>query len=457
MLGCLELTLNRVSLHLIGRDLSPAYRALDFCALYFFEALSTLSVALFGAALWRFVRSPDNRMAARMSVLVVGGMSLLFAALGVVLRLPPRMTFQMQLSALFLALILWLVQLISSSDGRAKLGGLLLMVPLLLHFLAMTLHRAGSPSGPIELERAAQVSRVALGFVSLLCFFPRNSAARGFSAAFGALSAIGFGAVIHFDWSAAQRMAQHGFGVDLPLTPWGEALFLASVGCFTATLAAQFLAGGTDELKGYGLALLSLGGIQAELPFQVALAGLGFFCLAHAAVLTVEKTITRAELDQLILAAAQALDMREKPTVTGVEGNEVARVHTPAQNGVFSVTLERKRGAIRLLSISAGEAPPRDPSLSLQRRGSPRLGPHAEGRVQTDDPKFDTAFILCDRRGVGAPILDPQMRDQMLAQLDGWLGVWPQRGVQYRTRKIASPDRLVALIALIREIAKRMA
>src|SRR5207249_1120708 len=103
------------------------------------------------------------------------------------------------------------------------------------------------------------------------------------------------------------------------------------------------------------------------------------------------------------------------------------------------------------------EVPPRNPPLSLERRGQ-RLGPRADGHVLSEDAELDRAILLFDRRGAAAPILDAEMRARMLVHLQGWLGVWPQRGAHYRARHLDSEAMSLAnLVTLLRDIAMRTA
>jgi len=120
---------------------------------------------------------------------------------------------------------------------------------------------------------------------------------------------------------------------------------------------------------------------------------------------------------------------------------------------------ERRAGVISEVELSAGEVPPRDPPFCLERRAATGLGPHESGaRVEAGDPEFDRTFFIYDRRGSGAALLDDDTRKRMLALVQGWLAVWPQRGAAYRAATLpAGDDGLSQLIALIRELAARTA
>jgi hypothetical protein len=58
-------------------------------------------------------------------------------------------------------------------------------------------------------------------------------------------------------------------------------------------------------------------------------------------------------------------------------------------------------------------------------------------------------------RGVSTPLLDETTRAQMASHLDGWLGVWPQRGVCYRARLVPADETLPLLLRLLSDVAAR--
>jgi hypothetical protein len=119
--------------------------------------------------------------------------------------------------------------------------------------------------------------------------------------------------------------------------------------------------------------------------------------------------------------------------------------------------MARHGGLITTVDVVVGEAPPRDPPFTVERRDGPRLGPRAEGpAIDTGDAGFDRAFATRDRRGLNAQLLDDGTRARLQQLCTGWLGVWPQRGVHYRARTVSGgEDALPQLIDLLRDLATR--
>jgi hypothetical protein len=123
------------------------------------------------------------------------------------------------------------------------------------------------------------------------------------------------------------------------------------------------------------------------------------------------------------------------------------------------VVLTRRQGVVVDVAITVGQPPPRDPPFSLERKTARGLGPTGDGaRVETEDPAFDAAFDIRDKRGAGAPLLDDAGRKQLLAEVEGWLAVWPQRGLRYRALELPEGDEgLARLTTFLRELQRRVA
>jgi hypothetical protein len=140
-------------------------------------------------------------------------------------------------------------------------------------------------------------------------------------------------------------------------------------------------------------------------------------------------------------------------TLTGPAGFEEVRLHAAHQQFPVWISLSRRGGAIAELEIVVGEAPPRSPPLTVERRGSGRLGPRGEGQVvELGDSNFDRAFLLRDRRDVGARLLDDATRVRLLELCRGWLGVWPRSGVRYHSRELSAIPQLLTLLS---DLARR--
>jgi hypothetical protein len=462
VVASLELVLNRVVARLLHAEFlqprSKITRVLDDAGLFFFELASVLAVILVAAAIFRIAtRGTEWRPGARASLPLVGAVFLLLCGLGLMTRLPANLGFHLQLSFFFLCLLILLAVVASHGAGGAKLGAVFLFVAIAARIVPQMTARTGLTGEPTPLgqELIAYGSLAAL-ILAGLCFLPRRTAGRLPSVATWGV-VCGMAILVRRDWETAARIATYGFGVDLPLEPWGQLVVLAALASMLYATLRLLALPGTHRLRGWGLALLGLGGLQLELPGQLALAALGFLCIASSTLRSDGPVLTRELFDGLLKRAAAALGSGQV-TVTGEAGGETARIDAPGDQPV-RVVVSRRAGAVSEVEITVGETPPREPAFSLARRGAGKLGPHAAGaRVQTDDPKFDRVFEVWDKRGAGAGLLDDDSRARMLAFVAGWLGVWPQRGVRYRAQGLpAADDALPSLVAFLREVARRTA
>jgi hypothetical protein len=461
-----ELIVNRVMGRLLHVELagprSPLARVLDDVGLLAFELTSVLAVLLLAAALLRIVLfGVEYRAGARMSFPLVGAVFVSLAAIGTVLKLPPTWQLHLQSSFLFLALLMTLATAASHAQAHVKLGALFLLVAVATRVAPQLASRVGVlPALTSAQTEAMSDAMLAATGAAAICFLPRRpGGARLASLVTWPLVGVAAG-VIYKDWDTAARVAAYGFGVDLPIALWGQVLCLAVLAACTYSAMRMLAIPGVQRLRGWGFVLLAIGGLQLELPYQLGLAAIGLLCIAESAVRVEGRPLAREAFEQLVKRGAAAVG---SPTVTltGPIGFEVARLHAPAGGAPLAVTLSRRAGVVSDVEITVGEAPPREPPFTVVRRSSrgQSLGPSGPGaRVETEDAAFDREFEVHDQRGAGAPLLDDATRARMATLVEGWLGVWPQRGVRYRAAELAAgDDALPALIDFLREIAGRTA
>jgi hypothetical protein len=460
-----ELLLNRVLARLLRPEpLAPRtalVRAIDLAGLYVFELTGVLALLLLAAQIGRVLFVGGRyRVGARVSFALVGGVCLALCALGLLFRLTPDLDFHLQLSFGFFALLIVVAAVGAPVPGRVKLGTLALWVPLGLHTLSVLSQRLAllgtSPMVAARYQAAAQVALVIAGLASAPLLSPLRRVDR--QALFGA-ALVGVGATVLtiFDWDSAARVSRAAFGVELPLVPYLWLLYLLAMATAWYTALSLLKAGGPARLRGIGLVLLLLIGLQIELPYQVACAALALLCLAEAAVRTPSPAQPRADFEAQVRGAAAALGAPQV-TLTGPEGYEVARLHPAGGAAPVEITIARRRGVVAEVEVTIGEAPPRDPPFTAWRRSAARLGPKAEGPcIATTDDVFDREFQVHDRRGLSGPLLDEATRGRMAELVHGWLGLWPQRGVRYRADSLPSDDGLASLVRLLVELSTRAA
>ncbi|HZS39422.1 MAG TPA: hypothetical protein VFF06_21475 [Polyangia bacterium] len=459
-----ELVLNRVIARLIHLEFlqprSALTRVIDDFGLFAFELTSVLAVLLLGAALIRIVLyGGEFRAGARMSFPLVGAVFLALAAIGVVLKLPQAMQFHLHLSFLFLALLITLATVASHAQPPIKLGAVLLMAAVAMRIGPQLAARLGVlPSLTSAQTEAMSDAMLASTGAAALCFLPRRPGGAKLASLVTWPMVCVVAIIIRRDWETAARVAAYGFGVELPIATWGQLLCLAVLAAVAYSTIRMLSLDGVNRLRGYGFVLLAVGGWQLELPYQLGLAALGLLCIAESAVRVEGRPLARAAFEQLVKLGAAAVGA-PSVTMTGASGYEVARLHSPPGGAPVSVTLQRRAGVVSDLEVTVGETPPRDPPFTISRRSSGGLGPPGSGaRVETEDLAFDRAFEVHDLRGAGAPLLDDATRARMAQLVTGWLGVWPQRGLRYRSAELPTGDEtLPTLIAFLRELQSRVA
>jgi hypothetical protein len=216
-----------------------------------------------------------------------------------------------------------------------------------------------------------------------------------------------------------------------------------------------------ERLRGYGLLFYGLSGLEYQAPFQMALAALGLLCIAESVVRAGGEPMPRATFEGLVRRGAAAIGTPQV-ILTGADGYETVRLHSPASAPAPQVTLiiARQAGLVASVDVVVGDEVPRDPPFTVERRHAERLGPRADGpAIETGDAAFDGAFVTRDRRGLNAQLLDDGTRARLRELCAGWLGVWPQRGVRYRAQELGGggEDALPALVALLRDLCTRAA
>jgi hypothetical protein len=364
------------------------------------------------------------------------------------------------MSFAFLALLVTMTIVAARTPGRMRLGALILFLPVALHFAARLTRRL-SPvpeltSTPLELEAIAQATLAAAAVVAVPCFASRRHGVRfaiGLAAVFVGASAV----LVRLDWESAARVAAYGFGVALPIAPWALCVYLLALGGFVFTVATLLSSKGEERLRGWGLLLFGIAGLDQQAAFQITLAAVGLLCIVESVVRAGGEAMSREAFENVVRRGAAAVGAPQV-TLTGASGYETVRLHAPPTAGLpVTLTMARQAGLISSVDVVIGEPVPRDPPFTVERRDAPRLGPRADGpAIETGDGAFDAKFATRDRRGLNAQLLDDPTRARLQEVCIGWLGVWPQRGVHYRAQSIAGgDDALPMLIELLRDLATR--
>jgi hypothetical protein len=364
------------------------------------------------------------------------------------------------MSFAFLALLITFSIIAARTPGRVRLGAVILFLPIALHFAAR-LTRRMSPvpeltSTPLELEAIAQATLAAAAVVAVPCFASRKHGVRlglGLAALFVGATAV----LVRLDWETAARVAGYGFGIALPVAPWALVIYLLALGGFVFTVTTLLSSTGAERLRGWGLLLYGIAGLEQQAAFQITLAALGLLAVAESVTRAATPPMSREAFENILRRGAAAVGAPQV-ILSGASGYETVRLHSPPTAGMpVQLQLSRHGGLISGVDVVVGEALPRDPPFTVERRDAGRLGPRADGpAIETGDASFDHTFATRDRRGLNAALLDDAIRARLGAICTGWLGVWPQRGVHYRARTVSGgDDALPLLIELLRDLATR--
>jgi hypothetical protein len=467
-LVALELLVRRILGPLLHIDLlAPAGRARDFAdvaGFFFYQAATVLGILLATLGLGRLLIFPSyipRGAKVGVAVLTVAYVPLLI--LGTWRPLPGPLEAYLQASFTVLVLLLVLAGLLAPGrHGRARLGLVVVAVPLVLRLAAtlglrLTQSTAGTPA---LLFWIGEVCAVAAGGLMLPCFAPPRLRL-GAAPVIALVAAVAAGVVAIENWEMAARVAAYGFGLQLPASKVGVALYALALGVWLLTTLSLIGRPGTLRLRGIGLGLVGLSGFQLEQPFQLAATLVGVLCLVESITRQSPRT-TGEGWRALIRQIAAAIGAREVE-VAGDEGYETARVRVRRTAGELEAEVEvafgRSGGELSHAEVVIGHAPSEEaPPVALTRRGTPKLGRTRGEEVATGDLDFDEAFRIYDARHLTDRdrVLDDDLRPRLIEALDGWLAVWPGAGVRYRTRNAGVVDgNLNGLIDLLLDLKNR--
>jgi hypothetical protein len=509
LVAFLEVAINRVAVPMLrpAKGTPPLWHTLlDYGGLFLFYFAGTLAAVLIGARVvegFREARSPRDHIAA-----VALGAAGLLGAIPLVVAAPASLTFLLEI-----AFALAVVTLVASAFGPgqdvgAQLGLVALAVPLLLHTTAVLggkyLWPEGAFDGPgVMVARAGLAALCGAALVSPYVFAPRpfaRAVARPGPIVI-AMALAALGAIAARTWyPLVAKAAALAIGVDLdPVRADPRlALYLLAIATLAWTLASCAIARSPARRAiGSGIAFIVLGGYAFRWPDHYLLPLFGLSLVASAvrrvrdeelaalpiasdtppiadtawsAYITsvksgLERTLsdvhtltTRGEgglASSVIIGEAGGLNVRTR--IERIEGSVIA----------LDVVLGREIDEVRAATVTLWAIPPRALGVNP-------AGPPAAPLFKTNDAPFDDRFKARGSRAALDKLLDDGLRARVVATLDGWLAYWEPDSMRYRVYpgrgapldhpmplsdlalgRSASPERLVAIIELLVEIAAR--
>ena len=365
-----------------------------------------------------------------------------------------------------------IAQIPPRGDIGARIGIVLLAVPLIIHFYAPFALRyiSGDDVGlPMRVQAFGQWSLIFSALATPYCFAPRPfslSAARIppllIAMFVTALTAV----IVRRAAEEGMTLARDGFGIALdPLAPVSMlALYIMGLAAVTWTLVSCLAARSAQRrLIGAGLALVMLAGYAFEWSLQYLLGMVGLLMISSASRLVKSQERVANKIDHqsaideqdwqgfvLALSAriAEGLSDDNKPpsvlTVGDDEGG--ARTHWVwTRAGLPTrLTVMRSRQSLSYLDFVAGEKPGQATLPALTLSSVAGIGPSLNRRHpeppkssgtarKSGDGSFDARFQLRDRGADLACILASETDRQVACeQLDGWLALWPGQALRYR-------------------------
>lgn len=466
LLVTVELAMGRIFLKLLPADAaegpSPLFlRALTGVHRFVGHLAAVLAWFVLAAALIVITRRTYYRASTRFSLVFVGSVLTALVGIGLVAKIPGALLLHLYLSFFFVAASAWMALLASRVPASLRLGLSLILLPAGAHYLIAINDRFATFLGWerrgdwLPYVDGALLLGIALGTVLLRPRRTRVAFALGLGVTLAAATAM----LVQTHWDLAHRVAQHGFGLELPLNPIVSLGYAVGFGAALFLISLHLNGDDREQLRGYGLLLLVANGLQLHWPSQLAIAAIGILCLLESVARPDGEVYRAEEIEELLRYGGAAIGAGSV-SMSGTADDQTARVVGQLETGALvEVLLRWRHGMLDDLTVTIASAPPRDPPFSLEHIDSDDLGPRADGpRVLLDDLDLDRHFLVFDRRSVGAHLFDDTTRGQILSLCRGWLGVWPQRGLRYRANALprsatALSDTLLMLGGLWRRVA----
>jgi hypothetical protein len=509
LVAFLEVAINRVAVPMLEpfKGTPPAWHTvLDYAGLFLFYFTGTLAAILVGVRVVAAITDrPEGRVVAAHVALAV---ATALAAVPLVVAAPAELSLPLEI-----AFGVAVVALVASAIGHghdvgAQLGAITLAVPLLIHTVAVLGAKLWWPDelfggSGARLARVGVLALCLAALVSPYVFAPRpfaRAVTRPGPVVF-AMAIAAFGAIMaRTYYPVVAKGASLAIGVDLKQTAADPrlALYLLAIATLAWTLAScAFAQSPARRQIGAGIALVILGGYGFRWPNHYLLPLLGIALVADAVRRVRDEELAglpitsetppiadpawSAYVGSVKAGLERTLVDVHSLTTRGDDGLSSSVIIGEAAGMTVRTRIDRLEGSVLALDVILGREIDelRGATLVLwaippRALGVNPAGPPAAPLVKTGDAPFDERFKIRGSRAALDKLLDEGHRARVVATLDGWLAYWEPDGLRYRVYpgrgapldhpmplsdlalgRPASPERMIAIVELLVEIAGR--
>lgn len=484
LVGVAEFSLYRLAAPALkpDQDIPLWHTVLEGVGLFagYFAAL--LAIAVIGQMVWEMMTAKrPYHVVARWALSAAAILTAVVAAYMMIMTAGGATS--MLLRVLFLALLATLFGAVVTARGdlRAKIGLLLIFMPLILSsspFIGTLISGEEIRYSGFEpqMVEAAFAATVVAGIALPFCFAPRPmmvSMTRTAPITIAMVVSLMGALILRQHFEVGWRLAKRGLALDLGpgISSNMLALAVVALGAVAWTLAMCFAARSEargDIGIGIGLVLMGVLVMGASYPGRYLLSTAGLLVIAEAATRVPNEEHGNARAGRVgsppiatetwqryvrALLARLRVDPEPGPeesapsAVTVRTDEQLNTTHVVAErSGVqVRVCVEQSDGAIAGIDVLCGDvirdtARAGAPAWTLYARPERLLGLHAhpepppcpQPNHKSGDEAFDRRFTVRGTAEQTAALLDEALRARMTALLDGWLAYWPERGLLYR-------------------------
>lgn len=469
----LELSINRIGMHLIGSYYPPegggtVPHVLETSGIFLshFTACLALSMAVWSTVV--FIRDKHlMRPPERILLTIFSAAFFPVAFLGIINALPPITEPCLNLAFGWLILILLISFIRSPAPLRAKFGVFYLTLPILLHCYWLFTQQvpAMAPGGsyseiPSQLFETGEHLIVAGAFTTFLFFAPfpkRVNIFSFFPLTTATLTTVGAAYLLKFQYPIAAQAAYYGLGITLSplfLHSIHSLLLLLGLFLFSWTLISLILQPNHNSQIALGLILIAVSGFHLQLPYHFLLTLVGFIQIIRSSphplcsIPTFNESYSptnhtfSTSLNNYLLRLASHCS---RPPADGeimtlqTNGRQLYQARGQRDGATFLLRLFFYNNRPESFEATIGAPPAESPAISILRRGESShhlMYSRLNGtKKKLGIKEFDQQFVLQDSTDISLQWLsEHQMLTALLRHIHGWLGLWPGEGVQYQAK-----------------------